>query len=115
MLVDAFAAAEKLRQHNDLYYRVLMASRHPWHASGNEDVCIQPSAFAPVLSVHPDMEMVYQVRWNNYDRAPKSNWTIEEQNLWYEAARCYNEILLESERQIWTQLEPGTALSECII
>lgn len=89
-----------------------MASRHPWHASGNEDVCIQPSAFAPVLSVHPDMNTVYQVRWNNYDRAPKSHWDTQEQDLWYAAARCYDGILRESKRQIWTQLEPGTALSE---
>lgn len=112
LLVDAFAAARELQKRNDLFYRVLMTSRHPWHASGNEDVCIQPSAFAPVLSVHPDMNTVYQVRWNNYDRAPKAHWGHQEQDLWYAAARCYDEILRESQRQIWTQLEPGTALSE---
>ena len=111
LLVDAFAAAEKLRAESPKDYIVLTTERHPWHASGNEAVCIQPSAQAPVLSVHPDMQKVYQVRWNNYDRAPKTDWTVKEQRAWYKAAKHFNEILSEENRQIWTQLEPGTALS----
>ncbi|KAJ5122395.1 Trimethyllysine dioxygenase [Penicillium atrosanguineum] len=110
LLVDGYAAARQLRERYPQSYQALIRYRHPWHASGNEDVCIQPSSRAPVLSVHPDMNTVYQVRWNNYDRAPKSDWNINQQQAWYKAAARYNKILQETNRQIWRQLEPGTAL-----
>ncbi|KAJ5364303.1 Trimethyllysine dioxygenase [Penicillium cataractarum] len=110
LLVDGFAAARTLAKENPGFYNTLTNSRHPWHASGNEDVCIQPSAMAPVLNVHPDTKAVYQVRWNNYDRAPKTNWHTSEQREWYMAARAYNDLLTKSSNEIWTQLQPGTAL-----
>lgn len=112
LLVDGFAAAKQLHAENRDYYTALANQRHPWHASGNEDVCIQPSAFAPVFSEHLDMNRVYQIRWNNYDRAPKVDWKLPDQGTWYKAARRYDEILNDMKRQIWTQLEPGTALSK---
>ncbi|KAJ5748161.1 uncharacterized protein N7511_009857 [Penicillium nucicola] len=108
LLVDGFEAADILRTENPSYYEALIKYRHPWHTSGNEDTCIQPSAQAPVFSLHPDLNQMYQIRWNNYDRAPKVDWSAEEQQEWYSAARRYNEIL--QTREIWTQLEPGTAL-----
>lgn len=52
------------------------------------------------------------VRWNNYDRAPKSDWNLKQQKAWYDAARHWNEIIKRPEMEIWTQLEPGTALSK---
>ncbi|KAJ5647690.1 Trimethyllysine dioxygenase [Penicillium lividum] len=110
LLVDGLAAARKLRKESPEDYVSLTRERHSWHSSGNEDVCIQPSFRAPVLSIHPDYQRVYQVRWNNYDRAPKSDWSLLAQDRWYGAARRFNKILNEQNRQIWTQLEPGTAL-----
>ncbi|KAJ5582141.1 hypothetical protein N7535_000761 [Penicillium sp. DV-2018c] len=108
LMVDGFAAATQLRNENPQHYAELAKHRHPWHASGNEDTCIQPSAMAPVFSIHPDMNSMYQIRWNNYDRAPKVNWSTEEQSAWYEAARHYDQILRS--REIWSKLEPGSAL-----
>ncbi|KAJ5679098.1 Trimethyllysine dioxygenase [Penicillium macrosclerotiorum] len=110
LLVDGFAAAQQLLAENPRHYAVLNTYRHPWHASGNEDVCVQPSAMAPVLSIHPDMDRVYQIRWNNYDRAPKTDWGLGEQKDWYRAAQHYNTILTKKSNEIWTQLKPGTAL-----
>ncbi|KAJ5760210.1 Trimethyllysine dioxygenase, partial [Penicillium odoratum] len=110
LLVDGLAAARKLRKESPEDYVALTRERHSWHSSGNEDVCIQPSFRAPVLSIHPDYQRVYQVRWNNYDRAPKSDWSLVAQDRWYGAARRFNKILNEQNRQIWTQLEPGMAL-----
>ena len=110
--MDGFAAATKLAQTSPKSYIELTRSRHPWHASGNEDVCIQPSAMAPVFSIHPDTKAVHQIRWNNYDRAPKTDWSIVSQNEWYAAARAYNDILTDKSNEIWTQLQPGTALSK---
>ncbi|CAI7632039.1 unnamed protein product [Penicillium pancosmium] len=110
LLVDGLAAASTLLKRHPEYYRTLIQVRQPWHASGNEDVCIQPSSMAPVFSIHPDRGRLYQIRWNNYDRAPKSDWPLETQKQWYEAAQCYDDILNERRRRIQTQLQPGTAL-----
>ncbi|KAJ6153264.1 hypothetical protein N7497_007583, partial [Penicillium chrysogenum] len=108
LLIDGFAAAQQLRDESHKDYVQLVKHRQPWHASGNEDICIQPSAMAPVFSIHPDMDKLYQIRWNNYDRAPKTNWSASEQTSWYRAARHYNEIL--QTREMWTKLKPGSAL-----
>ncbi|CAG7934746.1 unnamed protein product [Penicillium nalgiovense] len=108
LLIDGFAAAQQLRRESHEDYAQLVHHRQPWHASGNEDICIQPSAMAPVFSIHPDMDKMYQIRWNNYDRAPKTNWSASEQASWYRAARHYNEIL--QTREMWTKLKPGSAL-----
>ncbi|KAJ5774504.1 hypothetical protein N7457_009400 [Penicillium paradoxum] len=108
LLVDGFAAASQLRLEEPMHYGELLKHRQPWHASGNEDTCIQPSSMAPVFSLHPDFRSLYQIRWNNYDRAPKVNWTAVEQSSWYRAARHYNEIL--KSKEMWTKLEPGSAL-----
>jgi trimethyllysine dioxygenase len=110
LLVDGFAAANQLREESPFHYEVLAKHRHPWHASGNEDVCIQPSFQQPVFSIHPDLNQMYQIRWNNYDRAPKVDWSEKEQSEWYTAARHYNQILKKME--LWQRLEPGSALSE---
>ncbi|CRL27218.1 Taurine catabolism dioxygenase TauD/TfdA [Penicillium camemberti] len=108
LLVDGFAAAAQLRLESPEDYAQLVNHRHPWHASGNEDTCIQPSAMAPVFSMHTDLNKMYQIRWNNYDRAPKTNWSALEQTVWYRAARHYNEIL--QSKEMWTKLKPGSAL-----
>ncbi|KAJ5575430.1 Trimethyllysine dioxygenase [Penicillium hetheringtonii] len=110
LLVDGLAAARVLLKTHPNHYQTLTQVRHPWHASGNEDVCIQPSYMTPVFSVHPDKGKLYQIRWNNYDRAPKTDWTLGQQNKWYAAARAYDSILNERKRLIQTQLKPGTAL-----
>lgn len=110
LLIDGFAAAQQLRDESHKDYVQLVKHRQPWHASGNEDICIQPSAMAPVFSIHPDMDKLYQIRWNNYDRAPKTDWSASEQTSWYRAARHYNEIL--QTREMWTKLKPGSALSK---
>lgn len=112
LLVDGLAAARVLLKTHPNHYQTLTQVRHPWHASGNEDVCIQPSYMTPVFSVHPDKGKLYQIRWNNYDRAPKTDWTLDQQNKWYAAARAYDSILNERKRLIQTQLKPGTALSK---
>lgn len=110
--MDGFGAAAALLKKHPEHYQTLVEVRHPWHASGNEDVCIQPSYMTPVFSLHPDSGRLYQIRWNNYDRAPKTEWSLKTQSRWYEAAQCYDQILNESRRKIQTQLQPGRALSK---
>ncbi|KAJ5625886.1 Trimethyllysine dioxygenase [Penicillium lagena] len=110
LLIDGFAAAKTLWQENKSHYQALQDTYHPWHASGNDDICIQPAQSAAVFHVNNDLSNVDQIRWNNYDRAAKRNWNVEEQVRWYEAAKHFNDILNRKNRQFWTPLEPGTAL-----
>ncbi|KAF7122821.1 hypothetical protein CNMCM5793_000931 [Aspergillus hiratsukae] len=110
LLVDGFKAASIMRQENPKNCGALAATKQPYHSSGNEDVCIQPAEQTPVFKIHPDLMRLYQVRWNNYDRAAKRNWGLKEQNRWYNAARHFNNIIQRPSVEIWTQLQPGTAL-----
>ncbi|KNG84650.1 trimethyllysine dioxygenase TmlH [Aspergillus nomiae NRRL 13137] len=110
LLVDGFWAAKIMRAENPQNFQVLAAMPQPFHASGNEETCIQPTEQMPIFKIHPQFNYLYQIRWNNYDRAAKKDWTVEEQNRWYNAARHFNDIITREKMQIWTQLEPGTAL-----
>ncbi|KAE8333103.1 hypothetical protein BDV39DRAFT_188642 [Aspergillus sergii] len=110
LLVDGFSAAEVLRAENPENYQLLAATPQPFHSSGNEDTCIQPAEQMPIFRIHPQFNYLYQIRWNNYDRAAKKDWNLDQQNRWYNAARHFNDIVTREKTQIWTQLEPGTAL-----
>ena len=114
LLVDGFRAASVMRDEHPQDLQVLMSIKQPYHSSGNEEICIQPAEQEPVLKRHAQLNRLYQVRWNNYDRAAKSDWNYEEQSKWYTAARHWNEIINRKDMEIWTQLEPGTALSKCL-
>lgn len=113
LLVDGFRAAEILNKENPEHSKALRMYRQPFHSSGNEDTCIQPIHDYGVFSYHPEFRRLYQIRWNNYDRAAKRNWSARQQEQWYDAARHFDEIIKRPEMEIWTQLEPGTALSMC--
>ncbi|KAL4896537.1 hypothetical protein BDV59DRAFT_170923 [Aspergillus ambiguus] len=110
LLVDGFQAAAHMRAENPENLRVLQTEGQPAHASGNDDVCILPATMEPVVKVHKDLKRIYQIRWNNYDRAAKRDWDLERQNRWYNAAAHWNSIITRPNMEIWTQLEPGTAL-----
>ncbi|KAG9672574.1 Trimethyllysine dioxygenase, partial [Aureobasidium melanogenum] len=109
LLVDGFAAARQLYAQDKEAYRILSTVGIWAHASGNEDVSIQPYVCVPVLSHDPVLGHLVQVRWNNSDRA-----AIEAPSdmidKWYEAARKFNSILNDPQNQYWTQLEPGMPL-----
>ncbi|THY35407.1 Trimethyllysine dioxygenase [Aureobasidium pullulans] len=109
LLVDGFAAARQLYAEDKEAYKILSTIGIWAHASGNEDVSIQPYVCFPVLSHDPIMGHLIQVRWNNSDRA-----AIEAPSdmidKWYEAARKFNGILNDPQNQYWTQLEPGMPL-----
>ncbi|GAB7351437.1 hypothetical protein MBLNU459_g2103t1 [Dothideomycetes sp. NU459] len=109
LLVDGFAAAAQLYHEDKEAYRILSTVPIWAHASGNEDVSIQPYTCFPVLLHDPVMGHLVQVRWNNSDRAgiEADNETVE---MWYDAAAKYNRLLNEPKNQYWTQLLPGVPL-----
>ncbi|KAL1989551.1 hypothetical protein VTN49DRAFT_6748 [Thermomyces lanuginosus] len=109
ILVDGFKAAEILQNEDPFHAETLARLHQPWHASGNEDVCIQPGLTFPVLNRDPVSGVLYQVRWNNYDRAAGVD-SLARQMNWYAAARHWNEIIHRPDMEIWMQMQPGTAL-----
>ena len=112
VMVDGFEAAKKLYEEYPRAIYPLIKYPQPFHSSGNEDVCIQPVLQAPVFSAMPRSKELYQIRWNNYDRGPKTDWSYEEQSEWYGAARYFNELVNHASLQMWYRLQPGTALSK---
>ncbi|KAL4811513.1 hypothetical protein BDV18DRAFT_129517 [Aspergillus unguis] len=111
LLVDGFQAAKTLIEEDQVNALHLKRHKHPFHASGNEDMVITPTDLAPVFGTHPLLgSQLIQIRWNNYDRATKWNWQTYEQAQWYKAAKHFDEIIRRPQSEIWTQLEPGTAL-----
>ncbi|KAL2003362.1 hypothetical protein VTN02DRAFT_4098 [Thermoascus thermophilus] len=110
LLVDGFKAASIMMKERPVNCEILCSYPQPFHASGNEDAVIQPAAQFPIFNRDPVSHRLYQIRWNNYDRAPKINWGPIQQQAWYSAARHWNEIISRPEMRLWTQLEPGTAL-----
>ena len=113
LLVDGFHAAAKLRYEDSAAYEVLSTVRVPTHASGNEGISIQPTHTFPVLNHDPITRQLFQVRWNNDDRAMMdASVGIEAIQRWYDAARKWVEILRREESEFWEQLRPGMPLSE---
>ncbi|KAI4844337.1 Trimethyllysine dioxygenase, partial [Aureobasidium sp. EXF-8845] len=109
LLVDGFAAARQLYGEDKEAYKILSTVGIWAHASGNEDVSIQPYVCFPVLSHDPVLGHLVQVRWNNADRAAIEA-PSDKIDAWYEAARKFNRILNDPQNQYWTQLEPGMPL-----
>lgn len=112
LLVDGFEAAKRLFHEDFAAYRILTSVQTVAHASGNEDVMIQPAIPYPVLNHNPVTDELYQVRWNNEDRASKNLYSMVTMNAWYVAAKKWSDIISRPEMQIWFQLEPGMPMSE---
>ncbi|KAK2777473.1 hypothetical protein FQN53_002246 [Emmonsiellopsis sp. PD_33] len=110
LLVDAFEAAKTLHREDPEAYQTLKEFGISGHASGNEDVCIQPARPFPVLNHHPVTGELYQVRWNNEDRRPSVDASPERIKKWYLAAGKWNEIIRRKDMERWFQLEPGTPM-----
>ncbi|EEA27106.1 trimethyllysine dioxygenase TmlH, putative [Talaromyces marneffei ATCC 18224] len=111
LLVDGFYAAYRMLVERPRSVEALTDYAHPWHSSGNEDVSIQPYRYFPVFEREPTNARLLRIRWNNYDRAAKIDWTPTMAMQWYGAARYWNAIIRrENQTQKWLQLEPGTAL-----
>ncbi|KAL7276939.1 hypothetical protein RUND412_000031 [Rhizina undulata] len=110
-LVDGFRAAKILREQEPNAYRMLSETRIPAHSSGNDGVSIQPYAPFPVFNHHPVNGELFQVRWNNDDRATMDRWNdADEVERFYDAGRAWNEILRRPENEYREQLVPGRAL-----
>lgn len=112
LLVDGFRAAAILKEQDPDAYHLLRATPVPTHSSGNEGISVQPSTPFPVLNEHPLTRELYQVRWNNDDRATMDHWSnLDDINRWYRAARTWARILRSESSEYWEQLKPRRPLS----
>jgi trimethyllysine dioxygenase len=85
-LVDGFGAANELLEKHPEAYGILATTRVHSHASGSNDISIQPQQASPVLCHDPQGHFLVQIRWNTTDRA-SIDLPIEEMQQWYDAAR----------------------------
>lgn len=113
LLVDGFAAAKELALTFPKAFDILSTFRLYSHASGNQGINMRSYVPYPVLNTHRTGRYVYQVRWNNDDRAVlkpdmPGGHSVED---WYDAARKWVEILKSPRREYWEQLRPGKPLS----
>lgn len=112
LLVDGFRAAAILKEQSPEAYDLLRSTPVPTHSSGNEGISVQPSTPRPVLNEHPVTGELYQVRWNNDDRATMDQWSnLDDIDRWYRAARMWARILRSETSEYWEQLKPGRPLS----
>lgn len=109
MLVDGFAAAQQLKDHDPDSYDFLSRIKIPAHSAGEEDVCITPTMPMPIFTHHSVTGELVQVRWNNDDRSTMDQWeSPDDVDKFYKAIRLWKKILLENE--IVYKLTPGTCL-----
>ena len=124
LLVDGFRAANVLEQKFPEAFKILSTFKISSHASGNDGIHLRPDFSRPVINLissdaSPPEEAVYQVRWNNDDRAVLPTNSASRQSevsvdAWYDAARKWVDILRSAESEYWEQLRPGRALSNPI-
>ncbi|KAM3421394.1 hypothetical protein BST61_g1790 [Cercospora zeina] len=108
-LTDGFNAATQLFVQDREAYLTLSEVGVYAHASGNEGISIQPSQAFPVLNHDPEEGCLFQVRWNNADRAGiAADFDIVEK--WYAAAEKFDRLLSDKNNQYWFQLQPGQTL-----
>ncbi|KAI9840536.1 MAG: 26S proteasome regulatory subunit 6A [Sclerophora amabilis] len=111
LLVDGYAAAQRLKEHAPGAYEMLSRIPVPYHSSGNDELSIQPWHPLPVLNHHPFSGKLMQIRWNNDDRATMDRWENAEETIsWYDAAKAWNNIIKSETSEYWEQLVPGRPL-----
>ncbi|SPQ21192.1 9df8b3d9-3dc7-48d4-b94c-25275bb52e7b [Thermothielavioides terrestris] len=112
VLVDGFHAARFLQQIDKPAWTTLTKVAVPWHASGNAGITIAPDKLYPVLETRGQQgpNGVHRIRWNNADRGVVPFGWTETPQMWYKAARRWNELLSREDFQLWLQLEPGKVL-----
>jgi trimethyllysine dioxygenase len=85
-LVDGFGAAAALHAADPGAYETLATVPVAAHASGGDELSVQPAAAMPVLVHDAQAGFLVQVRWNTADRAAVDA-PMEEIGRWYDAAR----------------------------
>ncbi len=103
-VVDAFKAAEKLRDTNADGFRLLSSYCARFEYGGMGDTLL--SSRRPMIELAPDGELI-GVRFNNRSAAPIVDVPYDEMAAYYAAYRQFAEIIDDPDMAVSFKLEPG--------
>ena len=106
MVVDGFAAAQRLRDENEAHFNVLADHCAIFEYAGDQKTHL--TARRPMIELAPDGEIV-AVRFNNRSLAAVRDVPFDQMQLWYDAYRHLASIIDDDAMEVRFRLEPGDA------
>lgn len=106
MVVDGFAAAQRLRDENEDYFNVLADHCARFEYAGEAGVCL--TARRPMIELAPDGELI-GVRFNNRSMAAVTDVPFDRMATYYAAYRRLGEIIDDETMEVTFRLNPGEA------
>ncbi|WP_065323604.1 2-trimethylaminoethylphosphonate dioxygenase [Tritonibacter mobilis] len=106
MVVDGFAAAQRLREENENYFNVLADYCARFEYAGEAGVCL--TSRRPMIELAPDGELI-GLRFNNRSLAAVTDVPFEKMDTYYAAYRRLGEIIDDTEMEVTFRLKPGEA------
>lgn len=104
MVVDGFAAAQRLREENAEYFDLLADHCARFEYAGEEGVCL--TSRRPMIELAPDGELI-GVRINNRSLAAITDVPFEKMNTYFAAYRRLTEIIDDEAMEVTFRLNPG--------
>ncbi len=104
MVVDGFAAAQRLRAENEAYFDVLADHCARFEYAGEAGVCL--TSHRPMIELAPDGELI-AVRFNNRSMAAVTDVPFDKMDAYYRAYRRLGEIIDDEAMEVTFRLEPG--------
>lgn len=106
MVVDGFAAAQRLRKENAAYFDVLADHCARFEYAGEKGVCL--TSRRPLIELAPDGELI-AVRFNNRSMAAVTDVPFDKMAMYYAAYRRLGELIDDKAMEITFRLNPGEA------
>lgn len=106
MVVDGFAAAQKLRGECQGQFDLLAQHCARFEYAGEEGVCL--TSRRPMIELAPDGQLI-AVRFNNRSLAAIRDVPFEKMQAYYAAYRRFAEIIEDTRMEVAFRLEPGQA------
>lgn len=104
MVVDGFAAIQKLKNESPEYFDVLSDYCAKFEYSGERGIKL--SARKPIVELAPDGELI-GIRFNNRSLSAVTDVPFEKMETWYAAYRRLAQIIDDQRMQVTFKLEPG--------
>lgn len=106
MVVDGFAAAQRLRDENQEHFDVLADHCARFKYAGEAGVCL--TSRRPMIELAPDGELI-AVRFNNRSLAAITDVPFDKMEIYYAAYRRLGEIIDDEAMEVTFRLNPGEA------
>lgn len=106
MVVDGFAAAQRLREENEEFFDVLADHCARFEYAGEAGVCL--TSRRPMIELAPDGELI-AVRFNNRSMSAVTDVPFDKMATYYAAYRRLGEIIDDEAMEVTFRLNPGEA------